>query len=288
VNYFGAFDVSKLALGTLTLSTAGHSDIVVNLSNVTAPDANSVASPRFFHLDWTGTMIVRGPDPAGSRRLKDFASLSYGDALNAALEAAATAASWPSSSSLTFDWDSTSFFNYVITYDASVTAVFSTAAGAAFLGFASTTPAAGTTVIGTHCPMYVVSPTLSSTSPSGPDYEPAAIANHLETEDGSGYGMTRGITPIYSDWVQQFEKREKAERAFALAAHPWTLQHLVESCRGQWPFAVQLGSEIDPDIKVYFLRSEGTVWKPLYASPGNAAQLHVPFKAVLQGTVVGS
>lgn len=287
MNYFALFNAASAAegLGTITLKTSGHPDIAVNLAALTAADYTGAQSSWFFHINWSGNFRLVGPDPNASERYTWVARRSLFFALQAAIQAAASAASWPSSSSLTFQRGGQSWYNYQFDYVATLTVVFSNLAAARLLGFSSLTPAAAVSVPGDQVPYYVVQPTLTAVSKQPLDYEPGNIASHVITERGEGFGLKRATTPVYREWVQEFEKPERTERKRATGFNLFTLQHLFEACRGQLPFAVETGFEFSyPEI--FSFRSEGTIWRPLRASPGNGAQFHVPFKCVLEAAVI--
>jgi hypothetical protein len=122
------------------------------------------------------------------------------------------------------------------------------------------------------------------------NYEPQSIANHLQTDAGEGFGISRSVSPVWRDWYQQFETKAKTYRVSADAGdtagdHPWTLQHLFEHCRGEYPFLVVEGFNESSSIEVFALRTEGTPFVPQRAAPAWDAYFHVPFRCSVIGQV---
>lgn len=281
--YQAAFDVTELDLGTLTLATAGESDVVIDLTALTG-------GPMFFHYNGVGgTEWCTSQDSAETPRLTELFSLfGFDVAVTAALQAAATTATWPSPSSLTasFRRDNTPI-GYRLRYSGStITAAWSTAAGRALFGFSANVAVAAETLLADHVPTYCIVPTLEFSSDDTPNYEPDTIANHVMPDDNSlGTGVSRYVAPIFRDWKQQFETAEKTERLRADSTHPWTFQHLFEYCRGERPICVGYYRSTAHGGEVFILRSKGTNWRPERASPGNAAQFHIPFECHVIGTL---
>jgi hypothetical protein len=175
-----------------------------------------------------------------------------------------------------------------VAYTTTFSLTWSSATGRALCGF-SADQSGASSYTGTVVPTYVIKPTLDAVSLPTPNFEPDNIAAHAVADDGSGFGTERYVSPIYRDWVQQFEVKAKTQRLFAASTHPWTLQHLFEHCRGRWPFLVISGFGSDSSSNEAFsLRTEGTSWKPDRASFMDDAQFHVPFKTVVEGTAATS
>jgi hypothetical protein len=279
--YYAGFDLSQVSgLGTLTLATAGKSSIVITLGSITDNDSNSVASSLFFHAPNNPNYIA--VDSSGDDRLLNYSVASFAQALYGDMVEGAIAQSWTSPASLVCTIaEATGLISF--TYPvANFSLTWSTAAGRQFCGFASNQSGAQS-YTGTIVPPYCISPTLPSASNWTVDYEPTGIANHIIADDGQGYGVSREVSPVCRDWVQQFETKEKTFTANATSTHPYTYEALIKHCRGQYPFAVVDGFGDTADY-VFFLRSESTQWHPERASDGNDAQFHIPFKTWVEGT----
>jgi len=284
--YLASFDVTAAAFGTVTLATAGKTSVVVDLTGLIGTTAATTNSTKFFHYP-TGASAgaITSQDVAAAYRLTDFSVYGFGTILQTALRAGATANSWTSPSGITVEWRLASTpASYRIAYpSATFSVTCSTALGYALMGFTGV-QSGGTTYDGTVLPTYLIQPTLAAVSEPTTNYEPTGIANHITADDGTGYGIERYTGPLYRDWLQQFETKEKTIRLNAAAAHPWTFQALFEACRGSRPFMVLSGFG-ESFYEVFSFRSEGTQWHPERATPGNDSQFHIPFKCVVEGSV---
>lgn len=281
--YAPYLDVQLAGLGSITLSrSGGYSDVVVNMSSgVSAADYDAATSYIFSHA---GPANIRSETADGSQRLRSYSRTTYGAALQAALRDAATAASWPSPTSIQVT-NSNASGAYTISYTTTFSIAWSSANGRAFLGFTAD-KSGSSSYAGTITPTYLVIATLDDSSDDTPNYEPEAIGNRVIADDGSGYGLTRSIAPLYRDWVQQFETKEKTLRRSAASTHPWTFQHLFEHCRGEYAFVIYIPTGSNGRLELFSLRSDGLMWKPERASPGNDAQFHIPFRCIVEGTGV--
>lgn len=288
--YIAAFSASEHALGDITISRTAHPSITVDMSAVDHFDAetNSVSANVFWHYapagETTSTSIgVIGQDLENTQNLGSFSRRSWGRALQADIRAAMVSAGTWTSSDFTISYSISTGY-YTIAYSDTITVTFESAVGRQLLGFSAdiSTPAASST--GTVVPTYVYAPTLQSVSDNTPNYEPDGIANHIVTDSGRGTGLSRSTSPIYRDWRQEFETKERTMRANASSTYPWTIDHLITHCRGQYPFCVVSGFG-DSFDEVFSLRSECTSFKPQRHSPGNDAQFFHEFKTVVEGTM---
>jgi len=289
--YVASFDAALTGAGNITLSTAGESDAVVDLATLTNTDVEGTGtSSVFWHNEpsnaTTSTNIrIAAQDPNSTARLTYFSRRSFGKALEVALEAAMTG--WTTPSDLSISWSRTTGFYTIAWPHANFTITFATAIGRALLGF-SGTQSGGTSYTSTLMPRYVIEPTLDTVSNNTLNYEPRGIANHGETDSGKGFGLARSTSPLYRDWSQEFETKEKTNRTSAATAHPWTFQHLFEHCRGQFPFAVVNGGFGDSAFtadEAFSLRTDSTHWdaRDFRATPGNDSQFHIPFRCHVEG-----
>lgn len=286
--YYAAFDASLFgSLGKITLTRAAFSDIEVSFADVTdtAVDGTSTSS-IFFHAVYDGLNVyqrVTGQDPQSTVKLQHYARRTWARALSAALNAAASSASWTTPDGFNFN-QITSTGLYTLSSGYAIGYAFSTAAGAALMGFSSLTGSANTTHSGTLVPTYTIAATLPSVSQNTPNFEPDGIANHWETDSGSGGGTSRTVSPQYRTFVQEFETKAKTIREAAVSAHPWTFDHLKEHCRGQFAFIVIDGFGAGTN-EVFSLRTGSTSKHPRRATEGNDAQFHIDFDTSVEGTI---
>lgn len=285
--YHATFDVSTLGLGNISLATSGHTTFSVDMSSITATDGHGASSSLFTQYYITsGNIKVVGEDPVATERLLSLARKSYLKALKDALIAAAIANGWGATPAIGLFRDTSGFTE--ITYTASITVTFATVAGARMLGFTSTSPTAGTIVLGNATPDFTIWPTLQATSLVSSDYEPENIANHVIPDSGAGgFGLSRTYAPLYRDWTQQYERKERTLRRFKLNTHPYTFQQMFETLRGEKPFLIEDSAQLDA-AEAFFLRTEGTSWQPSRAAADRVddTHWHIPFKTVLEGFVV--
>lgn len=285
--YTALFDASSL--GTITLATVGESDVVLNLANLTANDSDSTASHLFWHSPAPGTFAFASVQTGSALGLfRKTSTTPWYSAVEAGLEALMGAWTTPTALEVTWNWTDphVTVPSYTIAWPvANFTLTFSTAATAAIFGFTTLSNSGAQTYTGTACPTYVYVPTLSAGSEPTCEYEPESIANHVSTDEGQGFGMSRTVSPLWQDWVQQFETKARTFKANAAATHPWTIQHLIEYCRGEWPFSLYRPGFGGPDayVPAYYLRSEGTAFQPQRHSPGNDAQFWHAFRGEIGG-----
>lgn len=285
-------------LGTLTVKQSGKPDLVVNIWELFANDYDSVASQFFWHSSFfTGLFVTAGNDPARSIRYPHYALQGLATAMRNKLTALATAAGWAVDTNFGFEFREqlgsgvAKPHHFLGTQNGlSVSYQFSTAAGAALFG------AAGTSLIGAavshefpNVPQFVVFPTVQTCGATDAenaavDYEPTGIATFALADDCTGYGNSRLAAPLYRDWVQQYEVREKLYRLHATAAHPFTFQHLFEHCRDGYPFYVAHGLFASyAEYEVFMLRDGGNSFKP-NPNSGGSPQIHLPFRTVSIGS----
>ncbi len=285
--YTAAFDVvaanALYGFGTLTLATAGETNVVLTLGGVTAAADNGDAGATTFWVSDDDKHCV-DQSPLAQTRFAHFAQLAWSSSVEAALRTAATAAGWAAKIP-SVSWSSTTgaYTFTVATVTSSLT--WSTTAGRTLFGFAadSTTASSHTSAI---TPTFVVKPTLSvGVSEPTPNYEPRGIGNRISSDTGAGFGTARYVSPLYRDWIQQYETKAKTIRLSVDESHPWSFQHLFEHCRGMYPFIVIDGGfgSVLSYPEVFTFREDGIPWVPERATPGNDAQFHIPFHCVVEG-----
>lgn len=285
--YSAAFDVTLPGLGTMTLSTSGESDAVVNLATMGSLAVDGVSTSNIYnHYNGFAAYRAVGQDPAASSNLLNYARANFSEIVEYYGEAALLAATWtsPAGFEVSFQY-ATSPPTYTISWPtANFTIAWSTAAGRALFGFAADSSTPATTHTGTLCPTYVYVPTLQAVSDNTPNFEASEIANHVASDGGSGFGLQRTVVPVYRDWKQEFETKALTMRANAASPLPWTMQHLFEHCRGQFAFIVASG--FGESFDEYFsFRTESTRWNPQRHTPGNDAQFFHDFRCTVEGTV---
>lgn len=297
--YYAGFDAALLTdLSTVTVrQIGGGTPASVNLaSGVTGPDVDAVNSTLFFHYDRYQNFNVQpehkdGAD-SGNEALQKWSVEGYAEALEDAIQAAATTASYPSPTNFTVSCNRTTAI-YTISHSDDFELVFGNNASRLFLGYDADDTASTSTKTGDYPPTYTINPTLSGASSPGVgdmlNYEPGNIAALGVADSGKAYGISRDIGPLYRDWIQQFETKPKTIRLAAdttpsTTTHPWTFQDLFEHCRTVYPFIVVQGFGETYD-EAFRLRSEGSAWTPERASPGNDSQFHIPFQTVVEGQI---
>lgn len=287
--YFLGFDNSLLSLGTITLATAGETDVVVNMSSgVSGTDQNSASSTLFWHYEHSnGSSKVRGVDPDQTTHVAEYSSTSYTAALQAALRAEATTQTWASPNDIDVTINTTTGI-ITIAFTATITVTFSAAAGRNLLGFSSSPQSGASSYVGDQTPKYIIDPTVDGASDCTPDYEPPGVASASVANDGQVYGISRTVSPIYRDWVQQYETKAKTLRVAAASTHPTTLQALFEHCRCDYAFVVADGGFNNSNDECFMLRDDGAHFDSASAraTPGNDSQFNIPFRTIVLGEMV--
>lgn len=284
--YLAPFDTgnARLNLGTLTLSTAGKPDVVVDLTDIAQNN-----SQLFLHYNGVGgSGWCTSVDESESATLLEFAQYGFDVALTDAIQDEATAQGWTSPSNLTasFRRDNTPI-GYRLRYSGStITATWSTAGGRALMGFSANVAVAAETLLADVVPTHCIVPTLEFSSDDSTRDEAENIANHVRPDDNSsGSGTSRYVAPIVADWMQKFETKEKSERLSAASSHPWTFQKLFEYCRGEYPFFVAYYRSTAHGGEAFSFVSRGTRFRHERASGGNDAQFHILFECYALGTL---
>lgn len=288
--YGAGFDVSALSgLGTLTVATAGKPNVVITLGSVRASDYTLVSSALFFQHSTTNEVGWRAESADAATKLQNWSRVSWAKALQTAIQTEATVQGWTTPSNFTIVMSATTaFFTYAYTV-ANFSMTWTTDAGRALCSIAASANQSGAqSYVGTVVPTYAILPTQQAAScpgvEDGLNYEPANIATHVQTDNGDGHGIARPVSPLYRDWIQQYETKAKTMRLAAAAAHPFTFEALFEQCRGHYPFVVDDGGfDRDNILEAFFFRTEGTIRKYERASVGNASQFHIPFRTVVVG-----
>ena len=289
--YTAAFDVSdtNLSLGTITVGGSGLTNAAVTIANVRDADVDTNTANNasvFWHYEPTGAgsstnIRVESQHATALVPYGYMSRRSFARALQADLRAAMDGTWTPGS--FTISWSRTTGA-YTIAYSSAITVTWSTSGGRSLLGFAADVSVAAASSTGT-VPTFCIEPTLDTVSRDTLNYEPSAIATRAVTDSGQGGGMARTVSPLYRDWVQEFETKEKTSRLHKTGR--WSFQELFEHCREGFPFAVIAGfgeSSSDYD-EAFSLRTEGTRWAAdeMRATPGNDSQFHIPFQTIVEG-----
>lgn len=286
--YYAGFDCSLLSLGNLTLATSGQTDAVVDLTAVSGTDQNGDSTTRHFHYSDGSGYDVIGEDADSTQRALKYSTHGFWSRLQAAIQAAIAAQSWPGSFSLTWDnSDGSTTWSYTA---ATFTLTWSAAAGRRLCGF-SANQSGSTSYNSDITPDYAISPTLESVSIDGPhehlDFEPGGIANRIVDDAGIGYSQARTVAPLIREWKQEHETKAKTFRLSAASTHPWSLQALFEHCRKGFLFLVYDGFSSSFTTEAFSLHGDSVAWRPFRASTAIDTLFHVHFKAYLEGRVVG-
>ncbi len=287
--YLASFDVvdenTLHGFGTITLSTAGETDVVVTLSSITGTDSDGNTGATQFWVYQSSEYYCVDQSRYAQTRFPHIAKASWAKAVDLALKAEAVSEGWAAKVPTCSFSLSTGFYTIsVATVNSAV--AWSTAGGRKLFGFSGDSSSAASHV-GTVTPLFVINPTLASVSDPTLNYEPDAIGSRVTTDSGSGTGLARRVSPLYRDWRQEYETKEKTMRLQAASTHPWTFQDLHEHCRGIFPFVTyDAGFHSTSDTgEVFTFREEGIAFVPERATPGNDAQLHLAFRCIVEGNM---
>lgn len=286
--YLASFDVT--GFGTIQLGTAGRTAIMVTVGNLSAGNHAGTAGllKTFSHYPRSLGEAI-GEDRSANRGLSQTsANISFAGALQAALRSAASSASWPSPSTLTVTF-STTTLRYTIGYTAQpLTAITMTQDVRHLLGYSVNFTGSSGLVIGNRTPDYCIEPVLRAvtTGDEGYNYEPKRIVLQSRNDFGQSFAVGRRCAPLMRSWIQEFETREKVVRFGAALAHPFTHQALVESCRTSHPFVVMNGWGDGRD-EVFFLTPDGACWSKGRARRAGGARddahYHVEYETLVAG-----
>jgi hypothetical protein len=281
--YFSSFDVSQIGASTLTLSTSGKSDIVLDIASMKSPVSlgETEFDTVFNHVvskDW----VSFGPN---SDYPLSTISYSFMFAVQFRLRALATAASWTSPSSIALSINTTTW-HLSIAYPTLLTAItFGNTETRRLFGFTGNFSGSSASRTGTEVPKYIIVPEVDGASSATHVYEQDDVSSSAYSGGGRGYAISRGSNPRMRDWTQQYETKAKTFRKFAAAAPAeFTYQQMFEQCRSGYPFGVY-GGFGEEQYQAYALRGGGDSFVARPATPGNADQFHIPFKAYALGWV---
>lgn len=243
--YLASFDFAdrRHNFGSVTFTRSGGGsfslDLLLDVANGLTSDGKSIRVVNHYPTALTSAV---GLDAEASTGLQyTAANQSFGALFQQRMRSAATSAGWPSPTTLTCSF-STSTLRYTFGYSGgSFTAItFSTQTTTALFGFAGSFSGNSPSVSGTSVPWFAIEPTLDAVTTEGQDgfdYEPRGISLQSVAEFGGVFGFTRPVVPVYRDWVQQSERRSYSIRA-STQGFVWTHQDLFETCRCIHPFVV--------------------------------------------------
>lgn len=283
--YQASIDVSdpRHGLGTVSIATAGKTTISVNVSALTANTFEGAGTCTIFNHNYVGLGNCVGEDRSGSLWMRQsFCELSLASRTQSTLRSVAIAAGWSTDAEdLGFGFNPSTLI-YDIDYTANITVTFGNAETARLFGFSELVHTGSLQYLSDIVPYGIIRPVLTAVSSPTPNFEPEGIASQAISSSAAVSGITRSIAPIYRDWVQQYETKEKTLRMQALEAHPFTHQELFEISRTNLPFVIVDGFGDGLD-EVFYFRGEGSNWRCERASDGNDAQFHISYKAVVAG-----
>jgi hypothetical protein len=298
--YTAPFDMSVIGAGTMTIleTGGGASSAAITLATAAGTDGDGNTSNRFWHYTTSGTGLrIYSESPTASLRHTSIVKDNLAYALQTAINTLWTPDIAIVFSNTTGKYTFSSASSFSITFDAAAEL-----AGMPYLfGFTGDKTTATSHTSDFVC-KYAIIPTLTATSVTGEqaqaiNYEPGGIGNHPIADDGTGYGIARTTSPLYRDWVQQYESKARCMRfangltsAYLPAQYTpsigyWTFQEMFEYCRGIWPFIVSDGFG-ESYAEAFSFRTDGMSWSPDRASPGNDTAFHIPFRTVVDGMVV--
>jgi hypothetical protein len=243
---------------TLDIYSGFDLDVIGDLSLTVSLQPIAMTTGRYSHVTLATAV----------RELEDGSTISYlggqytrfGAALEPVIGAAVSGA-W------SVTWDA-SALTYTIarggpTFSLSFPA---TAAGnrtADLLGFArGSSHSASASHTSTRRAYYVIRGHMGGKSRSTDEYEPRGVGDDGESEDGDSMYVGRSIAPLYWDFSVPLEPIEATHRHAAVAAVPWTWQHLFAHARGVEPLGVVDSRERGGGTTVHRLRASSAAFAP--------------------------
>lgn len=203
-------------------------------------------------------------------------------------------------SGFTVTWDAVNLA-YTIARGSAFTLEFPNTDGgnnaADILGFArNTSYASATSHTSVRRPFYVTRSRIDGQSRQSDEYEPNGIAVDGEADDGTSYGIARGVAPIYLDWQQPMEQPDAiatpAENATTIfrrdagAIAPWTWQDAWVHARNVEPIC--LYDAATGDGLVVKMRQSQAQFSPQRVTADYQGLWTMPFETRLIGRLSGS
>lgn len=253
--YLASFDASLLT-GSIGLATAGHTTIapiLLNTMSGTSSSGGAVVKVFNHHPSGLGTTV--GRDKASTQMLAPkYGALSWAATVQARLRAQATTNGWGADANQIFFGFSTVLCRYNIQYTPGNLTVTFAGDAAALFGYNGSL--SGSTVYpAPNVPYYGIVPSLSSVSMTsvseGIDYEPEDISTQAVSAQGVVFGLSRNVSPLCRDWVQQYESKANTER---LTSTIFSHRGLFETCRSALPFVIT--DNFTGFSEVFFLRGD--------------------------------
>jgi hypothetical protein len=292
--YLAAFDVQSKrmpALGTLTLSASGETDILIDLATLTGPTslpAPADTSSLFFH--WAsieaGSLYIRATDDTaalgatGEQRRKDISYYGFEQALTAYVNAQGWAGTF------TIYLDLTTGLVTAAYSGGNFTMTWSTAMGRKLCGFDADKSGAAT-YTGTVVPLFVIKTTLEGVSNPTMSEQEDGLSTLVSADSGDSYGGGREVAVERRTWWQKFERRERVEPP-AASTHPWTIKEKFGHCRSEsMPFIVVDGDFGYPYAEAFAFSAKGGPCKPVGSGGDklNFTACHVFYDCVVLGKV---
>lgn len=282
--YYSSFDARDIPPGSVSITKSGGGTI--SNSPTTVNGTNGYNTPTTF-FNYVLTSRWFGFDLGKTLHLKALCTLTFHEQMMLTLRAAASLAGWsdPDDVDVIFNPGTRRVH---VSYSGGITAItFSNDAVRRLFGFASDFSGSATTVTGTQLPMYIVEPTINGASSASVVGERDASCNLAYSANGRSFSIGRTVTPMYRNWVQQYETRAKSFRRFnAGAPAEFTYQDLFETCRTRLPFAVLDGFN-DAIYSAYGFEDQEDSFAPEPAVPGSADQFHIDFKTLALARITG-
>lgn len=284
--YLGSLDfarASELGFTSITVTKSGDPTYSATLSTASIVTTDAAGTCTVFCHAIVGLGHCVGEDRAASTAMQaSYSSFNIANITSYIIQAAAVTAGLAPALDFQFDPDTLA---YTINGASSRTITFDNARTAALFGFSNVTLSGAASHTSDITPWGIIRPVLSDVSEPTTNYEPESIAIQAVSAGNSVVGLQRSAVPLYRDWTQQYESKAKSLRLHAVSSHPFTHQELFETHRTVLPFVVQSGFAEQLD-EVFYLRSDGSAWKPDRATAANDTQFHVPYKTVVAGQLV--
>jgi hypothetical protein len=167
---------------------------------------------------------------------------------------------------------------YTISRATNFTLAFSSASDLrlrAALGFTANLSGANS-YTSTVLPYYTIITEIGARSDISYPYEPDDIAEEAVSDGGVAFGTSRVTSELWNDWAQMMEPLDATFERSAVAAAPWTWQHLFRHARAQYP--IQIYDTVAAISEICTLRAEGASFHPERYATDYDGQWSIPFR----------
>lgn len=129
---------------------------------------------------------------------------------------------------------------------------------------------------------YSISTTTGAKSQVKDDYEPAGLVVGGYTMGGGTYAVAPTGSIVFHDFTVPMETKAKTYTRSAVAADPWTFQHLFQHARGEYPIFVDEGSS---PRAVHRIRADAAHFDPRREVADYDGHWSIDFRTYLLGRI---